>query len=129
MAWVHRPPSVAVARAVAGVLAVASVVPLWFGLSLALLNLAVAIQKPDPTIPNGDPCCWHPDTWAEVVEGIALGIGTLVAWAALIFVVVSLARFALTETTPVSRQRRRLAISALLVALWGAAAFGLSTVA
>ncbi|MBA2514964.1 MAG: hypothetical protein H0V26_11670 [Solirubrobacterales bacterium] len=112
--------SIAAARALAGAFALASAVPLWFGFWIALLNIAVSTQPPDPTIPNGDPCCWHPDTWVEVAGGIALGIGTLVAWAALIYTVVALVRFALTGKTPANRQRRRLTISASLLALWAA---------
>jgi hypothetical protein len=36
---------------------------------------AIAAQKPDPTAPDGDPCCPTPDTWGEVASWVA---GTLV---------------------------------------------------
>jgi hypothetical protein len=75
---------------VAGVLALASVVPLWFGSWIALLNLGTAAERPDPTIPDGDPCCGHPDTWGEVAEGAAFGVATLAACAALLYVAVAL---------------------------------------
>jgi hypothetical protein len=38
----------------------------------------IAVQAPDPFIPNGDPCCGHPDTWGEVAEGVALTLGLVV---------------------------------------------------
>lgn len=27
-------------------------------------------ERPDPTIPDGQPCCTHPDTWAEVWDAL-----------------------------------------------------------
>jgi len=57
------------ARVLAGVLAVASAAPIVMALFLTLLSVAVSAQQPDPTIPDGDPCCGHPDTWGAVALG------------------------------------------------------------
>ncbi|HET8948997.1 MAG TPA: hypothetical protein VFN44_00760 [Solirubrobacteraceae bacterium] len=49
-------------------------------LTLWLLGVVVVIssgaQAPDPDAPDGDPCCWHPDTWGDWALGSA---STLVA--------------------------------------------------
>jgi hypothetical protein len=29
------------------------------------------MSNPDPSIPDGDPCCSHPDAWTEVFGGLA----------------------------------------------------------
>ncbi len=102
----------------AGVLALASAVPLWFGLGIALLNLLVATQRPDPAVPDGDPCCWHPDTWGQVAAGLAFGVGTLIACVALICGAVALGRYATTGKLPNPRGRRRLTTAASLLAVW-----------
>lgn len=54
-------------RVVAGVGALIAVVVGAYG---ALVALLFSPQKPDPAIPDGDPCCTHPDTWAEVLSGL-----------------------------------------------------------
>lgn len=115
----------AACRGLAGVLALASVIPLWFGFFIALLSVVVAAQHPDPAIPNGDPCCGHPDTWGEVVEGMAWGVGTLIAWAALVYVAVALGKYAATGATPPHGARRRLMIAAALLIVWALTFFGL----
>jgi len=48
------------------------------GLALALFTIGTAAQVPDPLIPDGDPCCGHPDTWGEVATGVAWGLVCLV---------------------------------------------------
>jgi hypothetical protein len=107
-----------VARATAGVLAVASLVPLWFGLWAAVISIAAAAQRPDPLIADGDPCCWHPDDWAEVVAGIAFGLATLLVVVTLLYVDLLLARYAVTGL-PLGRfQRRRLVAGVTIVAVW-----------
>ena len=103
-------------RLASGALAVASVVPLWFGSFLALLAIAVSAQRPDPSIPDGDPCCGHPDTWAEVAGGLVYGFATVAGIFALAYVAVALARFALRNRTP---HRGRLGVCAALLAAWG----------
>jgi hypothetical protein len=40
----------------------------WGSLFVLLVG-AVSAQEPDPSIPSGDPCCGHPDTWGEVAWG------------------------------------------------------------
>jgi len=64
-----------VAVRAAGVLgAVAALALAWFPFWLTLLTVAVAAQRPDPAVPDGDPCCGHPDTWGEVAGGLAFGL-------------------------------------------------------
>jgi hypothetical protein len=33
-----------------------------------MLGAMIAAQRPDPAVPDGDPCCAHPDTWSEVAD-------------------------------------------------------------
>jgi len=42
---------------------------LWVGLSVG-----IGVQAPDPFIPNGDPCCGHPNSWGEVAEAAVGGV-------------------------------------------------------
>lgn len=48
------------------------------GLAVVLFSIGLAAQMPDPQIPDGDPCCGHPDTWGEVAIGLVWGIAYLV---------------------------------------------------
>jgi hypothetical protein len=49
--------------AIAG--AVAVLLSLYFSL-WAMLGAAIAAQRPDPAVPDGDPCCAYPDSWSQV---------------------------------------------------------------
>ena len=42
---------------------------------LVLLSGAISAQRPDPTVPDGDPCCPYPDTWSEVGLGSVFTLG------------------------------------------------------
>lgn len=67
----RRPPHLAprTGFAVLGVLLV--VVGLW--LSLISVIIGVVPQAPNPYVPDGDPCCSVPDTWAQVRQGALAG--------------------------------------------------------
>ena len=58
---------------VSGPIAIAA--GLW--VSLLAMIYTSAWRRPDPSVPDGDPCCGHPDTWADVAFGTvyALAIG------------------------------------------------------
>jgi hypothetical protein len=109
------------ARTLAGLLAVASVAPIVMALTLALFNVVVSAQQPDPTIPNGDPCCGHPDTWGEVALGFVHAAMFVLGAGAVAYVAVQLARYAAAGRAPSDRQWRRgaaaVAYSALVLAL------------
>ena len=32
---------------------------------------ATVAEVPDPSVPDGDPCCTYPDTWGEIAGGAA----------------------------------------------------------
>jgi hypothetical protein len=106
----------AILRLLAAGLALASAVPLWFGIAVASINGAAAAQRPDPSIPNGDPCCWHPDTWVEVVGGHAFAAGALLACAAVVDVAVALGRFAWSGRW--RYRRRRLGLALTYIGIW-----------
>ena len=102
-------------RLAAGVLALASAVPLWFGFWWAALGVTVA-QTPNPDIADGDPCCGHPNTWIEVVLGFVGGVMLLAGCAALIYIALRLAHFALLGVRPTAPQTRRVAAAAGYIA-------------
>lgn len=53
-----------------------------YGTMLLVFLVAGAGEAPDPYVPDGDPCCGHPDTWGDVAWG---GV-----WSLVLAVVVSL---------------------------------------
>ena len=64
-----------------GVVLLALLVP---GAVLVLLGLAYSAQVPDARIPDGDPCCPHPDSWLAMLGGTAFGIALLIFSGALL---------------------------------------------
>jgi hypothetical protein len=114
----RRPITGAILRLLAACLALASVVPLWFGVAIVSITVLAAAQRPDPSIADGDPCCWHPDTWAQVAGGIAYAAGTLLACAALVYVAVALGRFAWSGTWRHLRRARWLALAVSFIGIW-----------
>jgi hypothetical protein len=111
MAVARRPVGSALARGVAGILAVASVAPVCLGLAIAWLSIAVAAQRPDPSVPDGDPCCGHPDTWAEVVGGIGLGVAVAAICVAVLYLAMIFGEFAFKGARPRVLRLRRLIAS------------------
>ncbi len=104
-------------RAAAGLLSLASVIPLWFGFWWAILGILTLGQTPDASIPDGDPCCSHPDTWGEVVLGGVGGTLLLVGCGALVYIAFRLAAFALQGVSPSRRQTRRVVLAASYIAV------------
>jgi len=106
-----------VGRLAAGVLALASVVPLWFGFWWAVLGITTSAQTPNADIADGDyPCCGHPNTRTEIVLGVVGGVMLLVGCAALIYIAFRLAHFALLGVRPTGPQTRRVAAAAGYIA-------------
>lgn len=101
----------------AGVLTVASAAPIVMALVLAFLNVAVSAQQPDPTVPDGDPCCGHPDTWGEVALG-SMGAGMFLLGAgAVAYVAVQLGRYGVSGRTPTPRQSWRAGAAIVYIGL------------
>lgn len=86
----------------AGLLAIAS----W-GVLFVLLIGAISAQEPDPSVADGDPCCSHPDTWAEVAAGLGLTVGYALVDALLFALAIALLAWAARGRWP---SRRRLAL-------------------
>lgn len=51
----------------------------WFPAWATLLFVFVGLERPDPTVPDGDPCCGHPNSCAES----ATYLGYAALWAVL----------------------------------------------
>jgi hypothetical protein len=97
------------ARIVAGSLVVASAAPIVMALALALFSGVVAAQQPDPTVPDGDPCCGHPDTWGEVALGLGWAAMLVLAAAAMFYVALRLGNYAVSGRAATTRQWRHTA--------------------
>src|SRR5690349_11653466 len=103
-------------RGFAVVLAVALLWPAGLGIAWALLVLVIAAEHPDPRVPDGDPCCGHPDTWGEVAFGIAWGLTLAGVSIALLYGIVTLASFAAKGYWPKLLRLRRLVAALATVA-------------
>ena len=71
-------------RLVAAIAGLAALPLALFGALWAWLGAAIAAQRPDPLIIDGDPCCGHPDTWGEVGDWSFWAL-TMVSTDALLF--------------------------------------------
>ena len=58
-------PALRVLAAVAGLVLFAGA---SWGSLFVFLGGAIAAQRPDPGVEDGDPCCPHPDSWEEVAS-------------------------------------------------------------
>ncbi len=89
-------------------------------LSLSAFSMLVAAQRPDPAIPDGDPCCGHPDTWGEVVQGVGYGVALSLIGGGLLLLAAILLAIAVTGRSPAWTARtsvRRLGVGWALVVL------------
>lgn len=57
-------------RVAGGVLACALCVVALGLVGFAAFGALLSLQAPDPFVMDGDPCCGHPNTWGEVIEGL-----------------------------------------------------------
>jgi hypothetical protein len=104
-------------RVLAGVLAVASAAPIVMALFLTLLSVAVSAQHPDPTVPDGDPCCGHPDTWGDVALGFVSAAMFLLGAGAVAYLAVQLGRYAVSGRAATNRQWRRAATAVAYIGI------------
>jgi len=93
-------------RGVAGVTGAALLLVAVQGAGWLVFSALLALQMPDPSVPDGDPCCVHPDTWGEVAAGLAWTLGLLLADALLVYVAVGLLVWAVHARWPRVRRRR-----------------------
>jgi hypothetical protein len=105
------------ARMLTGLLAVALAAPFVMALALALFTVGVSAQHPDPTVPDGDPCCGHPDTWGEVALGFVYAAMLLLAAGAVAFLAVQLGRYAVSGRATTNRQWRSVAAAVAYIGL------------
>jgi hypothetical protein len=105
------------ARILAGVLSVASAAPIVMAVTLAFWNVALSAQQPDPTVPDGDPCCGHPDNWGEVALGFVSAAMFLLGAAAVAYLAVQLGRYGVSGRAAINRQWRRAAAAIAYIGL------------
>lgn len=87
-------------RGLAAILTVALVAAALGGFGFIFFGGAISAQAPDPFIPDGDPCCGHPDTWGEVASGVAWTLGFVLIDGLLIVGAVALFIWSATVTWP-----------------------------
>lgn len=97
-------------------LGLASTPALWFGFFAAMIGALSALQMPDASVPDGDPCCGYPDDWGDVAlwlgGALVVGAGVL----ALGYLAGHALRFAAVGRPPAARTRRRLVRAAIVLA-------------
>ncbi len=109
-----------ISAAVAGLLTLAFAA--WCSL-LVLLAGAIAAQRPDPSIADGDPCCGHPDTWGEVFAGAGYALVTAALVGLIAAIACGLLVFAARER---HARLRRLALVPVATTLTTAVALGVA---
>jgi hypothetical protein len=92
--------TVLAARVLAGLAAVGILLFAAWGVLFIMLVGSISAQAPDPSIPNGDPCCGHPDTWGEVAWGVAWTLGYVVLDALLVCGAIALLHWAIRRRWP-----------------------------
>ena len=97
---------------------------LWV-LLLALIVGGPAAQRPDPAVPDGDPCCGHPDDWWEVALGLGGGAWYTAIALGLLYVASVAMAFGLTGRIPV-RVTRHLRAHKRLAFTWLALVAGVA---
>jgi hypothetical protein len=110
-------------RMLTGLLAPALAAPFVMALALAFLTVVVSAQHPDPTVPDGDPCCGHPDTWGEVALGLVFAAMLLLGAGAVAYLAVQLGRYAVSGRAATNRQWRRAATAVAYIGLVAALLF------
>lgn len=73
-----------VARGLAGLAAVVLVPLALYGTFWAWLGIGIGAQTPDAQVPDGDPCCGHPDTWFETISWTIAGLLWAIVCAAVV---------------------------------------------
>jgi len=68
--------------------------------AFAAWELSALWATPDPDVPDGDPCCVHPDTWGDIAESAAWGALFAVAAVGMACAAFASARYAATSRPP-----------------------------
>jgi hypothetical protein len=102
-------------RVLAAVIAVALAAAALAGFGFIFLVGAISAQAPDPFIPNGDPCCVHPDTWGEVATGVAWTLGYLLIDGLLIAGAVALFVWSASASWPRRKRLFSIPVAACIV--------------
>ncbi len=100
-----------------GALAGAALIGLFaMGSAISFFGLVVYAQVPDARVPDGDPCCPHPDTWWAAIGGATSGVVALAACTAALSAAIALIYWSLLGRRMTNRRALRPgAISAVLV--------------
>jgi hypothetical protein len=77
---------------------------------------AVSLAAPDPTIPDGDPCCGHPDSWGEVAFGLMWTFVFVVVEGLILGLVCGLAGYAASGRWPPWRRLALVPVTTVAVA-------------
>ena len=94
-AWPARPSTDLLARVLAGVAALTALPAAAVAAFLAWWGLDMVDVRPDPSVPDGDPCCGHPDEYRDVVLAGIVGSAYALGALALLVSVFALGRLAL----------------------------------
>ena len=82
---------------------------------LAWWGLSALAATPDPRVPDGDPCCTHPDTWGDIAESAGVGAALAVAAVGMAVAAFASARYAVTSQPPRALAQSLAALGILLV--------------
>jgi hypothetical protein len=88
------------ARALAGLVAVGILLCVAWAVLVTALIGGLSARAPDPCVPDGDPCCHHPDTWGEVAWGLTWTLGFVLLDALLAAIGIALLSWAIRQRWP-----------------------------
>jgi len=96
-------------RAIAAVVALASLLPALVGLAWASFVFMLVAHGPDRVGDGqGDACCDYADNWSELAAGVAWGLLLAALSVAVLYVATTLAQFAIKGERPKLLRLRRL---------------------
>lgn len=88
---------------------------LW--LLLWVLIIASGAQAPDPEVPDGDPCCWRPDTWGEWAFGSGSTLASSLLLGLLVIPGVAVLLWGVTGRRPSARRLLLIPVGMVIGAL------------
>jgi nitrate reductase NapE component len=104
-------------RIVAAIFAIATSVLFIGSFGFALFEISFATAgPPDPSVPDGDPCCAYPDTVGEIASASMAGVGALLVSGALAIFGISAGSLAYSGVQLVKR-RLKIATGVLFLGL------------
>ncbi len=91
-------------------------VPLaFYGTVWAWLGIGIGAQTPDGRVPDGDPCCPHPDTWLETISWTGVGLLWAIVCAAVIAACVAVLWWVAKARRPSLRRAVTVGLAAVIV--------------